>query len=569
MTHSRKRALCWLYAALMTAAMMLYVLLCTEVSYAMNDDAGILRAFLGYESGVPASFHIYIHGLLAWPLRALSTAFPGLPWFSYAQLALLALACLVIAKSLMQCFVKHEKALWAGAVLAGVVLAALCMKYVIRLTFTQTSALLGAAAVLQICSIEHDRGGAKVVLGMAGALVLVAFSYALRQITALPVLAFCGLAWLIALWEAYGKKQGRSIRPMLLSLVMVAVVMLGLVGVRELEIRQSDAQGYLAWQEANTDVIDFYGLSSVPDEAFDLVGWDESTRAMAKKWCFLDSDLSSEAFLTLTEYMDTHDQRTFADRVKEAGDTFAGVVRGNADDMLCLLPALIVGLCTLIFAVAHRRWTVVFGIAAAVCGSAVMLFYLAYGGRLPLRALLMVALPASALFFGLLPAALPKKAQLPLVVCCAAIAVWCVAVFLPGMLPDEEADLELGNAMGDLEEYALSEPESLFIYDDTLVGADVRAFPDYSEGVPHNITFWGGWGLRSPENKQLFERFGIDLDHFEPETLLRDDVFIASGRVDPPPMLILNWLHEKVGENIDWEIWSEYGNVYIFHFYEY
>ena len=87
--------------------------------------------------------------------------------------------------------------------------------------------------------------------------------------------------------------------------------------------------------------------------------------------------------------------------------------------------------------------------------------------------------------------------------------------------------------------------------------------------MPHNITFWGGWGLRSPENRQLFERFGIDLDNFDPETLLREDVFIASGRVDPPPMLILNWLHERVSEDIDWEIWSEYGNVYIFHFYEY
>ena len=569
MTHSRKRGLCWLYAGLMTAAVMAFVLLVTEVRYAMNDDAGILRAFLGYESGTPASFHIYIHGLLAKPLYLLSVAFPGLPWFSYLQMALLALACVVIAKSIMQCFVKYEKPLWAGAALALVFLVTLCMKYIIRLTFTQTSALLGAAAVLQIFSIEHDRGGWRVVLGMAGALALVAFSYALRQITALPVVAFCGLAWLMALVEQYGKKHGRSIRPMVISLLMVGVVMLGLVAVREWEISQSDAQDYLAWQEANTDVIDFYGLSTVPDEAFEMVGWDGATRAMAGKWCFLDSELSTEAFLKLTEYMDAHDERTFTDRVKEAGETFAKVVRNNAVDMRCLLLALLIGAVVLVCAIVRMRWTAVFGVVAALCGSAAMIFYLAYGGRLPLRALLMVALPASALFFALLPQVLPQKLHLPLIMCAAAIAVWCVASFLPGMLPDPEADLELGNAMGDLEEYALSEPESLFIYDDTLVGADLRAFPDYSEGVPNNITFWGGWGLRSPENKQLFANFGIDLDNFDPYTLLRDDVFIASGRIDPPPMLILNWLHDRVGENVDWEIWSEYGNVCIFHFYEY
>ena len=102
MTHQRKRALCWLYAGLMTAAVMVFVLLGTDMHYAVNDDAGILRAFLGYESGEPASFHIYIHGILAWPLWALSTLFPGLPWFSYAQLFMLALSCTVIAKSIMQ-----------------------------------------------------------------------------------------------------------------------------------------------------------------------------------------------------------------------------------------------------------------------------------------------------------------------------------------------------------------------------------------------------------------------------------------------------------------------------------
>jgi len=569
MIHSRKRALCWLYAALMTAVMMVFVLAFTDVTFAMNDDSGILRSFLGYESGTPASFHIYIHGLLAWPLYWLSGAFPGLPWFSYAQMALLALSCMVIAKSIMQSFLKYRKPLWAGAVLAAAFLVTLCMKYTIRFTFTQTSALLGAAAVAQIQSIEHDRGGWRVVLGMAGALALVAFSYALRQITALPVLAFCGLAWAAALAQQYGRKQGRSVRPMILSLVMVAVVMLGLVTVREWEISHSDAQDYLAWQESNTEVIDFYGLHTVPEEAFEMVGWDPATRAMAQKWCFLDSDLSTEAFLELTEYMHAHDQRTVAERIGEAQETLVNAVRGNAEDMRCMLLGLLMGAAALLCAVVCRRWVVVLEIAAAVCGGAVMLFYLAYGGRLPLRALLMVLLPAAALFAGLLPCVIPKKAGLPLALCAAAIAVWCMCSFLPGLLPNTEEDLELGNAMGDLEEYALSEPESLFIYDDTLVGADVRAFPYYTEEMPHNITFWGGWGLRSPESKQLFENFGIDLDNFDPYTLLRDDVFIASGRVDPPPTLILNWLREKVGENIDWEIWSEWGNVYIFHFYEY
>ena len=567
MTHQRKRALCWLYAGLMTAAVMVFVLLGTDMHYAVNDDAGILRAFLGYESGEPASFHIYIHGILAWPLWALSTLFPGLPWFSYAQLMLLGLSMLVIAKSIMQCFVKGGQPLWAGAVLAAAFLASLCVKYVIRLSFTQTSALLGAAAVLQMFSIEHHRGARRVIVGMAGALALAAFSYALRQITALPVLAFCGLAFVILYAQHYAKGK-RPVRPMVLSLVMAAAVMLGLAGVREIEIARSDAQDYLAWQEANTDVIDFYGLNNVPQEAFDMVGWDESTVKLASAWCFLDSDLSTEAFLQLNEYMEAHDTRTFADRMAEARERLHGVVKSYPEDMRCLLAALAAGAITLLCALVRRRWAAAFGVLAAVGGCAVMLLYLAIGGRMPLRAVLMVTLPASALFFALLPEALPRRLNLPAALCIAALAVWGVCAFLPGMLVNPE-DEDLGNAMGDLEEYALFEPESLFIYDDTLVGADLRVFPDYSEGVPNNITFWGGWGLRSPENKQLFANFGIDLDDFDPYTILRDDVYFASGRIDPPPTLIMEWLEEKTGSEIDYEIYSEYGFVYIFHFYEY
>lgn len=565
MTHTRKRALCWGIAAVMTAILMVFVLGFTDVRYAQNDDTGILRAFLGYESGEPATFHIYIHGLLAWPLAMMSRLFPALPWFSYLQLGLLALSCLVIAKSIMQCFVKHDRPLWAGAALAAFFLAVLCMKYVIRLTFTQTSALLGAAAVLQMFSIEHDRGGARVVLGMTGALALVAFSYALRQITALPVLAFCGLAWLIALIE--NKQQGRSLHPMLISLSLVAAVMLALVGVRELEIQSSDAGEYLAWQEANTDVIDYYGVANVPQEAIDMVGWDSSTRAMALKWCFLDSELTTEDFQVLTDYMHAHDQRTLTDRVSEAVQTLGASMSANPLDMRCLLLALLIGAAALLCAILRKRWLIAAGILCAVVFSALMVFYLAYAGRLPLRALLMVFLPAAALAFGLLPAVLPRRFSLPVVLAAGALAAWCVCSFLPGMLPSEE-ELALGSAMTDLEEYALGEPESLFIYDDTLVGADLRVFPDYSEGIPHNITFWGGWGLRSPENRKLFENFGIDLDDFDPATFLREDVYLASGKVDTPPTLILNWLHEKVGEHVEWDIWSEYGSAFMIQFYE-
>ena len=121
--------------------------------------------------------------------------------------------------------------------------------------------------------------------------------------------------------------------------------------------------------------------------------------------------------------------------------------------------------------------------------------------------------------------------------------------------------------MGDLEEYASWEPDSFFLYDDMLVGADLRAFPEYPDGLIGNTAFWGGWEMRSPESIRQFAAYDIDLTDFDPEIFLRGDVYVASGRVDPPPTLLWNWLREELGDDVQCELWAENGTVFFFSFY--
>ena len=104
MTVRRRSAVCWLAALGMTAAMFALIFLVLDPQYAVNDDSGILRPFMGFETGEPAHFHIYLHGLLAWPLHWLVLALPGVAWLSWMQLAFLFLASAVCQKSIMQRF---------------------------------------------------------------------------------------------------------------------------------------------------------------------------------------------------------------------------------------------------------------------------------------------------------------------------------------------------------------------------------------------------------------------------------------------------------------------------------
>jgi hypothetical protein len=201
-----------------------------------------------------------------------------------------------------------------------------------------------------------------------------------------------------------------------------------------------------------------------------------------------------------------------------------------------------------------------------------MIVYLSWDGRLPLRALLIAALPFASICLMVLPASLPQHKKLIPAVCCvliAALSVCCAVQIIPGLLIDEEEAWNSGNALTDLEEYALYEPESLFLYDMSLTVTDTRAFPPFPDGVPHNVSFCGGWPLRSPQSIQQFANFDIDLMNLQPEDLLRDNVYIASATIDPPPTVLLEWLRAEVSPDIECELYSEYGYVYIFQFYEY
>ena len=67
-------------ATLLFAALLLFF----SFHYIGNDDVPILRSFMGYEGGVPAHFHLYLHTLLAWALHGLALLFPGVAGFHFS-----------------------------------------------------------------------------------------------------------------------------------------------------------------------------------------------------------------------------------------------------------------------------------------------------------------------------------------------------------------------------------------------------------------------------------------------------------------------------------------------------
>ena len=250
----------WLTGLCMSTALMAAIFLFGDLKYAMNDDTAILRQYMGFGTGVIPEAHAFLHPLLSTPLRWLGLAAPEVPWFSWMQLALLWLACMVSVKALMQCFAKRGFSMALGAAAGAVYLTLFAMTYACHVTFTITAAVLGAAAVLQLCSIdgEHYTDG-QVFRAILLALMLTALCGGLRLICVLPVALFCALA-LVPLATrdfGFGRKKKRSWKPLLCG-VCVVVLALGAMPVwRTAKMKAAGMEDYLKWQDENGRVVDY------------------------------------------------------------------------------------------------------------------------------------------------------------------------------------------------------------------------------------------------------------------------------------------------------------------------
>ncbi len=552
-----KRGFAWLVALGMTAGMFVLIALFGDVRFDANNDGSILRAFQGYETGVPATFHIFIHGLFSWPVGMLGRLIPGVNWYSWAQLALLFLSITVITKSCIQICMQHAKSPWLGMALAFAFDVSFGVRHVTHFTFTVTSGFLGAAAVAQMLSIPDMNKG---VGRMVGAGMLAALAYALREEALWPCLAICGVAYLYLFF-----KQPK--KPMLISLMLVALILGGMIGTRELEkTLNAEYADYLRWQEARYYPLDHYGLWQLTAEDRAMLGWSDATFEMAHLWNFLDADISTEKMEMLTAVLrERVRQVPMADKFTNAWHLITGLWT-EWEEAIFLLAWLGVGLLSLLIC---RSCAARLAVAAAIALTIAMLFYLGFDNRVTMHAAVLPALAAVTLMMCMLAAHLPdgKRGMASAM----AIAMFVLVFSFPTiqqMRPPAQYTLASGTVLDDLESYALLHSDDLILYDHNFYAADVRAFPEYPNGMPHNLISTGDWPMRSPQSVELFARFGIDLLQFDPAVFLRDDVYIASI-LDVPSEEIWNWLNEKLGGGVECELYSEWGSVYIFQFVQY
>lgn len=566
MTHRNSARSCWLWGAGITALLWGFLLCFSDIYFAANDDQFILRAMTGFQPGGTPDFHPFLLGFYVYPLRWLQRFFPGVAWYSLLELLLLALALTVILKSLLQCWLRAGRRLRTGLLLCAGYAALYGSNYLARVTFTVTGAMLGAAAVAQILSIDCQSASDRSLLrAMTLAMLLLILCYGLRQLSLVPVLGYCGIAFLLRFCSFFGlgKQTKRSARPMLVAAGLALLILGGLFAGRALEIRLKQKQDALQWQQARSQVLDYINLKSLPSEALESVGWTDEQRILLDKWNTMDEAISTEALRSVRKNWYNSETTTTAGAAIED-------LRWRSPWFVQTMVVLFgLGLFALFCAFRNRRENPWLPLALLMTGLLCFLFfcYLALKGRLPYRAVTVALLPAAAMVFCLLgecPLPTARKGWRAALGILLAVSMAAPLPALLGAVRRRRSPWDY-NAHADMDAQALTHPDLLLIYSTELVN-DMRMFPDTSQGVPQNLTFWGGWSRGSDEYNAKLAAFGLDGEHFTAADWLRPALRFISLK-EAPDEALLAYLRSELGP-VEWEAEKVSAGLYFFRFFQ-
>lgn len=566
LTQQKNARLCWCWGAGITALLWGFLLCFSDIYFAANDDQFILRAMTGFQPGGTPDFHPFLLGFYVYPLRWLQRFFPGVAWYSLLELLLLALALTVILKSLLQCWLRAGRRLRTGLLLCAGYAALYGSNYLARVTFTVTGAMLGAAAVAQILSIDCQSASDRSLLrAMTLAILLLILCYGLRQLSLVPVLGYCGIAFLLRFCSFFGlgKQTKRSARPMLVAAGLALLILGGLFAGRALEIRLKQKQDALQWQQARSQVLDYINLKSLPSEALESVGWTDEQRILLDKWNTMDEAISTEALRSVRKNWYNSETTTTAGAAIED-------LRWRSPWFVQTMVVLFgLGLFALFCAFRKRRENPWLPLALLMTGLLCFLFfcYLALKGRLPYRAVTVALLPASAMVFCLLgecPLPTARKGWRAALGILLAVSMAAPLPALLGAVRRRRSPWDY-NAHADMDAQALAHPDLLLIYSTELVN-DMRMFPDTSQGVPQNLTFWGGWSRGSEEYTAKLAAFGLDGEHFTAADWLRPALRFISLK-EAPDEALLAYLRSELGP-VEWEAEKVSAGLYFFRFFQ-
>ncbi len=570
---ARLRAACarpagrWLASGALTLLLFALVFALLKPGYLNVDDSNIAKALSGALSGTPEP-HPFINCLLGKALCFLYGLLPRVAWWPLSEYAMLFFASVALCASLLKYAERRGLSLFWPLALYALYAWTLLSCALLWLSFTLTSAALGAASVATLMaarfdSFETERRTRPLSLLLSVSLLALAFLY--RNSAGLSILPF----WLLALCykllrlRTSGKGSWTAYRRALCCGLAAAAVACALQAVNAWGLEHDNEAGFVAFDTARSDYID-YPVDAFSDNPalYEAEGWDAPLAALVKNWFLMDERVTAEALSRISAGSEAQ-SRTLARRVADALSAGEALARGNGVMQYTLtLPAALLCCCLAAFlhgdgAARRRRWPGLVSAFLCAGGAFIMCFYLCYRGRFLLRTYLLLAFPATAclamLLLGLLPAARAEgrkragqRAAMTVLIglLCAPLA-WGLAK-TGGVLFSYDPSASFAESRA-LYAYASARPDNLYIRD-TAAGQDIEPFFPYADALPQNVISWGDTDMRTAARAAHMRALG--LASFTPELFLQSNVYYVTSARSENAAVFAAYLAGRFGASL-------------------
>ena len=406
--------------------------------------------------------------------------------------------------------------------------------------------MAGAAAAVQLMTLRGDKRTGGLLL----AVLLLMAAYSLRQMTVLPLLAYC---LLVLCYEGAKRFSARkNLRPVIVSAMVLLGVLAVFAGVREIEITARGQRETLAWQKNRIELFDYTSFESNIEPALAAdSGLSDKQVALVQQWHFWDSDLDAEAFQAMTKaYADEEKDGVF----KKLGDFLRASPRYVCAIALLMLLAGWIALCD-----EKPRWASL-AAALALLGGLVMIIYLCWRGRVLFRGLDTVFFPCAAVLLALAVQCRPQgRKALAIALCIALLVTVGADAYLTLDVLREKTDWVSQQREAELEAFALQNPDKLIVRTPNLL-RDTRLFPDVRGGLPVNTAIWGDWYCRMPGWRQQVAKYGLVPDHISLADWTSEAMVFAAD-ASGVPQVLLDGVSEAVGHEVKAEVYGAEGTL--------
>lgn len=315
-------------ACLAVAVLWIFLALCFDFTYALNDDTALKDILSGTYTGVPEAHNIQMLYPLSFCISLFYKLVPGVPWLGVFLCASQFGAVCVIASAILRNRTEQSgdgSKQELTAVIVKELLTALCIALSFLLLFstelvfiqyTVTSGFLMAAAMVRFYTVPAD--DVSFFRHHIPEILLILCAFMLRTEMALFLLPFFFLAVLFR-WM---KENSFFTRKNVIHYVGLTVILLGCMALSAVADRA--AYGSEEWQtfrqffDDRTSVYDFYGIPEYEQNRgfYESIGIDESQYELLVNYNFdLDPAIDAQVMHQIAEYAASHQEESFGQRL--------------------------------------------------------------------------------------------------------------------------------------------------------------------------------------------------------------------------------------------------------------